>query len=130
MEGRLMNKITIIGNLTADPTTKETQTGTNVTSFTVAVARKFTKETDFFRVNAWRSLSEICAKYLAKGKKVAVVGELQARTFEGRDGRTRVSLEVNAEDVEFLSPKDEVKVETQNPDVSGFEDISSSDIPF
>lgn len=126
-----MQRIIFIGNLTADPTTRSTSNGQSVTSFTVAVSRRFTKETDFFKVNAWRSLSDICSKYLSKGKKVAVVGELQARTYEGKDGKTRMSLEVSADEVEFLSPKsDDVIVETRNADASDFDDISSSDLPF
>lgn len=112
-----MNKITIIGNLTKDPESRMTQTGLTVCTFTVAVNRKFagsdgTKQTDFFRINAWKALGENCMKYLAKGRKVAVVGELQARMYEGRDGTKQMSLDVQAEEVEFLTPKEEVKSET------------------
>ena len=87
------------------------------------------KKTDFFRVVCWRQLGEICAKFLSKGKKIAVVGELQARTYEAKDGTTRMSLDVQADEVEFLSPKqhDEPKEEV---DASGFESVSAEDIPF
>ena len=69
-----MQKITIIGNLTHDPETRSTQSGVTVCTFTVAVNRRFakqdgSKETDYFRVNAWRSLGENCSRYLSKGKK-------------------------------------------------------------
>ena len=78
-----MNKLTIIGNLTRDPQLRTTQTGVNVCDFTVAVNRRQSAqqrqngqqpEADFFRVTAWRELGENCSKYLAKGRKVAVVG--------------------------------------------------------
>lgn len=76
-----MNKITIIGNLTANPDMRTTPNGVSVCSFTVAVNRRFAgadgeRQTDFFRVSAWRQLAENCGKYLEKGRKVAVIGEL------------------------------------------------------
>ena len=106
-----MNKAFIIGNLTRDPESRTTQSGKQVCSFTVAVNRQRPAEgqpdTDFFRVTAWRQLGEICAKYLAKGRKVCVVGSVSVSTYTGNDGQTRASLEVQADDVEFLTPKGE-----------------------
>ena len=105
-----MNKLTIIGNLTADPELRTIPSGVNVCTFTVAVNRrsgKDDKQTDFFRVAAWRQLGELCSKYLAKGRKVCVIGEVSARAFEGKDGTLRASLEVTADEVEFLSPRTE-----------------------
>ena len=103
-----MNKIVLIGNLTHDPETRSTASGVTVCSFTIAVNRRFAsqggeKQTDFFRINAWRQLGDVCSRYLAKGRKVAVIGELQARTYEAKDGTTRMSLDVAADEVEFLS---------------------------
>lgn len=108
-----MNRITIIGNLCSDPTSRTTQSGITCTSFTVAVNRRNRSqnaaegqpEADFFRVTAWRQLGDICAKYLAKGRKVAVTGPVALNTFTGSDGQTHASMEVNADDVEFLSPR-------------------------
>ena len=60
---------------------------------------------DFFRISAWRQLGENCSRYLAKGKKVCVVGPVSLRTFRGRDGTEKSILEVTANDVEFLSPR-------------------------
>lgn len=133
-----MQTIQIIGNLTSAPETRSTTSGVTVCSFTVAVDRKFkdqsgNKTTDFFRVNAWRQLGEMCGRYLGKGRKVYVRGELQARTYEDKKGTTRMSLDVQADEVEFLSPKqsaehhDEPKEEV---DASGFENIDASDCPF
>ena len=109
-----MNKVFLIGNLTRDPELRTTQTGVSVCSFTIAVNRRRPSnaeagqpEADFFRVTAWRQLGEICAKYLAKGRKVSVVGSVSASAYTGSDGQARASLEVQADDVEFLTPKGE-----------------------
>jgi single-strand DNA-binding protein len=130
-----MNKITLIGNLTHDPEVRSTSNGVTVTSFTIAVDRKFKdqsgeKSADFFRINAWRALGETCARWLSKGKKVAVVGELQARTYEDKKGTTRLSLDVQADEVEFLSAKQEKHDEPHEVDASGFTEIDTSDLPF
>ena len=106
-----MNKIFLIGNLTADPEMRTTPAGVNVCTMNIAVNRRFSsnreeRQTDFFRITAWRQLGESCARFLSKGKKVCVVGELTARTYEAKDGSTRVSLEVTADEVEFLSPRE------------------------
>ena len=109
-----MNKLTIIGNLTRDPELRTVGNGISVCDFTVAVNRRNRSqnangqpETDFFRVSAWRQLGENCARYLAKGRKVCVMGPVSARTFQAADGSTRVSLEVTADDVEFLTSRAE-----------------------
>ena len=109
-----MNKLFIVGNLTRDPELRTTQSGISVCSFTVAVNRRRSQsndqpEADFFRVSAWRALGENCAKYLAKGRKVSVVGAVSVSTYQANDGTTRASLEVNAEDVEFLTSRQEAQ---------------------
>lgn len=106
-----MNKIFLIGNLTGDPELRTTPNGVNVCTMTIAVNRRFSgnrdeRQTDFFRITAWRQLGETCSRFLSKGRKVAVIGELSARTYEAKDGTTRVSLEVTADEVEFLSPRE------------------------
>lgn len=122
-----MNKIILIGNLTADPEKRATQSGISVTSFTIAVNRRGKEQTDFFRINTWRGLADTCAKFLVKGRKVSVIGELQARTYEAKDGTTRLSLDVSADEVEFLSPAE--KQEEQKP-TNEWQDISSDDLPW
>ena len=109
-----MNKVFLIGNLTRDPELRTTQSGVTVCSFTIAVNRRRASsaeagqpEADFFRVTAWRQLGEICAKYLAKGRKVSVVGSVSASAYTGNDGQSRASLEVQADDGEFLTPRGE-----------------------
>lgn len=102
-----MNKLTIIGNLTRDPELRTVSSGISVCDFTVAVNRRGSQkdETDYFRVTAWRGLADNCAKYLAKGRKVCVIGPVSGSTYQANDGSTRMNLEVTAEDLEFLSPK-------------------------
>ncbi len=117
-----MNKIILIGNLTRDPELRSVNTmngPTSVCDFTIAVNRRNRGgqqqqggqqgDADFFRITAWRQLGENCAKYLAKGRKVFVTGPLNARTYQANDGTTRVSLEVNADEVEFLSSRSEMQ---------------------
>ena len=105
-----MNKLFIIGNLTRDPELRTTASGVQVCSFTVAVnkrAQNEQKEAEFFRVTAWRQLADICYRYLAKGRKVAICGTVSVSTYTGNDGQTRATLEVTADDIEFLTPKQE-----------------------
>lgn len=131
-----MNKLWIIGNLTKNPELRSTQDGTAVCGFTVAVNRTKSRNNpdpgaDYFNVNAWRSLGENCAKYLAKGRKVAVVGRVSLRTWE-KDGKHGASLEVTADDVEFLSTKAETTADSA-PTVdaaTGMAVVEPDDLPY
>ena len=105
-----MNKQIIIGNLTRDPEKRTTRDGVGYTTFTVAVNRKSkrtdgTQEVDYFRVTAWRGLGETCAQYLAKGRKVLVIGPSSISVYTGQDGQARGNLEITADEVEFLTPR-------------------------
>ncbi len=109
-----MNKIILIGNLTRDPELRTTPNGYSVCDFTIAVNDRSGRRqqgeqenTQFFRISAWRQLGENCQRFLAKGRKVYVSGPLTARTYQANDGTTRVSLEVTADDVEFLSSRND-----------------------
>lgn len=108
-----MNKLILIGNLTKAPETRVTQGGKSVCSFDIAVNDRKGDAT-FFRVSAWDKLGENCQRFLSKGKKVMVIGPVSARAYNTSSGETRVSIEVNAQDIEFLSPKDgEVQYQQQ-----------------
>lgn len=125
-----MNKLYIIGNLTKDPEIRTTTKGKSVCSFTVAVNRRRQAEgqpeADFFRVSAWEQKAELCGKYLAKGKKVCVIGSVSVRTYES-NGKTHASLEVMADEVEFLSQREEQpKVDAE----SGYQQVSPDDLPY
>jgi len=99
-----MNKIFIVGNLTRDPERIQFDSGKVKATFTVAVNRLHDREkADYFTVVTWNALAENCCKYLAQGKKCAVAGSHEARSYE-KDGAERTVWEVNADSVEFLSP--------------------------
>lgn len=102
-----MNKVILIGNLTKEPENNVLNGGVSVTRLSIAVTRKFSKtnETDYFNVTTWRNIADACAKYLKKGSKVAISGSLQTRTYEDKSGITRFVTEINADEVEFLSSK-------------------------
>ncbi len=149
-----MNKLTIIGNLTRDPEMRTTSTGINVCSFTVAVNRRTGRtqnagqnnqpEADFFRVSAWRQLGELCQRYLSKGRKVCVIGPVSVSSYEAKDGSgTRFSLDVTADDVEFLSSRqdDGMSSAPAAPAAAagapaapaagnGFTEVDDEDLPF
>lgn len=132
-----MNKLTITGNLTSDPVQRDYD-GKKLTEFRVAVDRKFKvngqKVTDFFRVKCWRQNAEYTYNYGSKGRKVLVIGELQAGTYTDSEGMTRMSLDIVADEVEFLTPKseqtEEPKPAKKNYTEKDFTDIQSEDIPF
>ena len=112
-----MNTIHLIGRVVHSPEVKTTKTGTKVCTFSLAVRRKFKDasgeyQTDFFDVQAWRSLADLCEKYLEKGKTASVSGSMQSRTYE-KDGVKRKVWELMADEIEFLSPKGETAA---NPD--------------
>lgn len=142
-----MNKLTIIGNLTRDPELRSTPSGVAVCNFNVAVNRRRAQndsgqqETDFFRVTVWRQLGENCHRYLAKGRKVCVIGPVSASTYKANDGSTRVQLEITAEDVEFLSAKGDDQAAGGYPapaapapaptvPSSGFTEVETDELPF
>ena len=106
----MLNKIFIMGRLTRDPELRRTQSGTAVTSFSLAVDRDFKsqsgeKETDFIDVVAWRSTAEFVAKYFTKGRMAVVEGRLQIREWKDKDGNNRRSAEVVADNIYFGDSK-------------------------
>lgn len=139
-----MNKLFIIGNLTRDPELRSTRDGIAVCSFTVAVNRRQKSaeagkpDADFFRVTAWRALGESCGKYLQKGRKVGVTGSVSVNTYTAQDGSFRASMEVVADDVEFLSPKSEfapgtvgaIDAAAKRDQQTGLEQVDDDGLPF
>lgn len=142
-----MNKVFLIGNLVKDPEVRTTSGGTNVATFRIAVQRKFKdqsgeKVSDFFDIVAWRQLADLCGKWLTKGKKIAVVGELQTRSYDAKDGSKRYVTEVVADEIEFLTPRGEnessaapvpTKSTRKEPVVQesdGFTEIEDDQLPY
>ena len=129
-----MNKLAIIGSLGRDPELRSTPNGIPVCTFSVGVTRRKSNETepqtDWFKVTAWRQLGENCNRYLAKGKKVFVSGPVSVSTYTAKDGTTRASMEITAEDVEFLSAAT-VGGEQPNTDAqAGFVKVDNEELPF
>ena len=102
-----MTKVFLIGNLTRDPELTETAGGVSVCRFAVAVNRGYgeNRATDFYNVTAGRRLGDQVAHYTKKGNKIAVYGDLQIRQYDANDGTRRTSVDVVAQDVEFLTPR-------------------------
>lgn len=143
-----MNHTYIIGNLTKNPDVRSTNAGIKVCNFTIAVNRRMKsngeQQTDFFNIVAWRQLAELCEKYLSKGKKVAVTGSIQTRTYE-KDGVKHSAWDIVADEVEFLSPADKgmrkemeyraeerqaIMTEGDVPADSGFTQVDGNELPF
>ena len=107
MAGYSFNKVILIGNLTADPELKTTQTGIPVTFFRIAVGRRYAKDTDdvqadFIDIVCWRKSAEFVAQYFTKGKKILIEGQLQTRSYLANDGSKRHVTEVVADNVSFV----------------------------
>lgn len=125
----MLNRIVLIGRLTKDVDLRYTQSGVAVASFSLAVDRKFGNgETDFINIIAWRGLGENCGKFLSKGKMAAVDGRLQIRSYEDKQGNKRTIAEVVADDVRFLSPKD--NSQTQKAGGDGLDDYIDDEMPM
>ena len=128
-----MNKCFLIGNLTRDPEVTITNSGLTLCRFSIAVTRRFAnaegeKETDFFNIVAWRSLGELCSKYLHKGSKVAVVGSINNRSYDAQDGTKRTVTEISADEVEFLTTKGSSEEKTEV--VADLQPIEDDSLPF
>lgn len=135
-----MNRVILIGNLTRDPELSETPNGVPVCRFSIAVSRDYanangTRETDFFNITVWRGRAENCGKYLKKGNKVAVIGSIQNRSYEDKDGIKRNVTDIIANDVEFLTPKnaqgemedEPAPVKKERPELQAIDD---NQLPF
>lgn len=130
-----MNQLHIIGGLVRDPDNRTTREGKQVCSFTVGVNRRNDRDkSDYFRVNAWGELANICGRYLSKGKRVAVTGPVSVSTYTAQNGETRASMDVFAQEVEFLSPREsapQTAPEAPKTDgQTGYVQVEDDDLPF
>ena len=117
-----LNKIIIGGRLTADPELKTTPSGVTVTSFTVAVNRRFggknseEAQADFFTVTAWRQTAEFITRYFRKASSICIVGSLRNRSWTDRDGQKRFATEIVADEAYFVDARDESPVNVNTSD--------------
>ena len=105
-----LNKVILIGHLTADPELKQTQSGIAVTSFSIGVTRRFARNgeqptSDFINMVAWRQQAEFVTKYFHKGNAICIVGSLQTRNYVDQQGNKRYVTEVVADEISFVEKK-------------------------
>jgi single-strand DNA-binding protein len=128
----MLNRAVIIGRLTKDPDYRQTNNGTALTRFSLAVDRKFKgangeRATDFLDIVTFGKTAENCANFLSKGKLAAVDGSVQVNSYVAKDGSKRTVYQIVAEDVRFLSPKDKPMTEDAPDPMFG---NSDEDLPF
>ena len=142
------NKVIMIGNLVADPELKQTPNGISVTSFRIAVSRRFTRageqpQSDFFDVVAWRQTAEFVTRFFTKGRSILVSGSLQTRSWTDQNGAKRISYEIVADECAFVDrrpdgssagcdmPVNEVPAYSSPKMDGSFEELSVDDeLPF
>lgn len=115
----MFNTVILTGRLTADPELKTTQSGVSVTSFSIAVQRKYKSgeeaETDFINIVAWRQSAEFVCKYFAKGNMIGIEGSIQTRRYTDRDGNSRTAFEVAADNVQFVEGRRSTEEKPADP---------------
>ncbi len=151
-----VNKVILVGNLGKDPELRYTASGTAVCNFSMATTERFKDregqqqdKTEWHNIVCWRQLAEICGKYLTKGKQIYIEGKLQTRKWEDRDGNSRYSTEIVADQMQMLgragddnsaSPRRETRQEPsmdqsapQNAPQNNYNNVQfnpDDDIPF
>lgn len=137
----MFNTVILTGRLTGDPELKTTPSGVSVTSFSIAVDRRYKqgedRQTDFINIVAWRSAAEFITKYFKKGSLIGLEGSIQTRNYTDKNGNKRTAFEVVAKEVQFVESK---KADTQdsgagftNADTADFTElsgVSDEDLPF
>ena len=147
----VMNKVFLMGRLTADPELRQVQSGVAVTTFTIAVDRRYSKDgqrqTDFIRCTAWRQQAEFICKYFRKGSMILVIGNIQTRSWDGQDGKKQFATDVVIDEVHFTGSRAETGGQSgtqsmgrpapaaNNSDFDSFEAMdfagnSGNDLPF
>ena len=144
-----MNKVILIGNLANDPEARTTQSGISQSTFRIAVQRRFAnqqgvREADFFTVIAWRQTADFCNRYLSKGRRVAVEGSIQNRSYDAQDGSKRYVTEIIADSIEALGSRDEgtgaqprrdngptpPPAQPAQPSMNDFTEVEDDELPF
>ena len=128
-----MNKVVLIGRSTKDAELRHTQTGKQVTTFTLAVDRDYKnaqgeRDADFIPCVAWGKLAEICERYITKGKQVAVAGKIQTRNYEDKNGQRRYITEIIVSDMQLLGSRQDAQQQPQAPALEPVE--TPDDLPF
>lgn len=132
-----LNKVMIIGNVGTDPEMRFTPSGNPVTTFRIATSRTFTtsegerkQETEWFTVVTWNKLAESCNQFLSKGRRAYVEGKLRTRSWEGKDGQKRTSVEIVADRVLFLDRSGQSVSPLSEEIEIGEEGLEADNLPF
>ena len=144
-----MNKAILIGNLANDPESRTTASGISQCTFRLAVQRRFAnaqgvREADFLTIVCWRQTADFCSRYLSKGRRVAVEGSIQTRSYDAQDGTKRYVTEIVADNVEFLGSREEgsgqraggysapasAPAPRQAAPAGGFMEVDDDELPF
>ena len=140
----MFNLVVLTGRLTADPELKTTASGISVTTFSIAVNRRYStgeeRQTDFINIVAWRQSAEFVAKYFKKGNLIGIEGSIQTRRYQDKNGNNRTAFEVVANNVQFVeSKRDSAPMDGGEPasfsnasanDFADLGDASDDDLPF
>ena len=142
----MFNLVVLTGRLTADPELNSTPNGISVTSFSIAVDRRYRsgeeRQTDFINIVAWRTSAEFICKYFKKGNLIGIEGSIQTRRYQDKNGNNRTAFEVVANNVQFVeskrdaapgAPMSEPPASFSNADVNDFADLGDAtddDLPF
>ncbi len=140
----MFNLVVLTGRLTADPELKNTPNGIPVTTFSIAVSRRYRSgeetQADFINIVAWRQTAEFVTKYFKKGSMIGIEGAIQTRRYTDKNGNNRTAFEVVANNVQFVESKRDGSAaggseaaSFSNADVNDFaeiDDVSDSDLPF
>ncbi len=115
----MLNVVVLTGRLVADPELRHTSNDLAVTSFTIAVNRRFARageerQTDFIDIVAWRSNAEFVCKYFRKGNLIAIEGSIQTRSYQDKDGNNRKAFEIVANNVQFVESKKDSTVDNSS----------------
>ena len=143
-----LNKVVLGGRLTADPELKQTSQGTSVTTFTIAIDRRYARngdsqqKADFVTTVAWRQTAEFICKYFRKGSSICVTGSIQTRNWTDANGQKRYTTEVLVDEASFVDSKSDTPRNDYNADAAPsfssqqaeaprFEELSNDDdLPF
>ena len=140
----MFNLVVLTGRLTADPELRYTANNTAVTSFSIAVSRRYKageqSEADFINIVAWRQTAEFVTKYFTKGSMIGIEGSIQTRRYTDKEGKNRTAFEVVANNVQFVESKrdggapaaGEAPVGFSNASANEFVEIGGADddLPF
>ena len=127
----MFNLVVLTGRLTADPELKTTPNGVSVTTFSIAVDRRYRsgeeRQTDFINIVAWRSSAEFIAKYFKKGNLIGIEGSIQTRRYQDKNGNNRTAFEVVANNVQFVESKRDSSAPMADSEPASFSNASSND---